>query len=286
MAYDIPLITPRDGHGKQNTYPSAVGAPGPFVVNGDQIQLSATTSNSTGALEITYRLLTPGGEVVNGQMSMTFSGTGTQTAVRTALTTGWLIGFDVHRTSGTLLQGEVFASVHVVQNAGSSWQAMLCLASGSVTDIKSLGLGAFTDLYVPATEAAFEYVTASSPDPAPGDPATYTLPANYVYKIVEIYADFSASAAVANRYPLVKVHLPGGASVDSYTAQAIAANEYWSVYFVASTSTPYDIPTVTIGPWNGALEFPAGTIISVSAINMDAADQLLYLTIILLRQPV
>ena len=199
MAYSIPLITPRDGGGHEQNYPSLMSAPGPFVSNGDFLEINVTTSDSSGSLELTYRLLLPNGEVVNGAQPMVFSGTGIQTAVRIALSTGWLIGFDLHRLTGTLTDGEVIASVHVVQANGSGYTPMLCLASGEVTNIRSLGLGAFTYSTPAPTVVTVAPSVVALADPAPGAQWTATVPAATQWQVLSIYFEVAMSAAVPTR---------------------------------------------------------------------------------------
>lgn len=118
--------------------------PGPRVYAGDFLRLNATTTDATGVLNLNGRLLTLNHETVPLTLSMTFSGTGDQTAVITPLADGWIVGFTVYRVSGTLTDGEVQASVDVIQASGTGATPVMTLASGEITNIRRLGLWGYT----------------------------------------------------------------------------------------------------------------------------------------------
>lgn len=120
-------------------------AAGPYVEAGDSLRLRATTTDASGVLTVNYRMFSlANNAMVSGTFAMTFSGTGVQTAVSKPLTEGWLIGFIVFVSSGTITDGEVQASVDIIQGEGSAAFPVMNLGSGEISNIRSLGLNAYT----------------------------------------------------------------------------------------------------------------------------------------------
>jgi hypothetical protein len=178
---------------------SVIAAPGPKTENGDLLVLSLTTSDATGSVDIRGRVMTENGEINEFGRTMTFSGTGTQTEVVAPLAAGWIVGFDVSRASGTLTDGEVVASVHICRNAGSLLQKLMCLASGEVTSIRSLGLGAFLIRGPEATASSLPDIQTDLAAPAAGAEITYTVPAGEVWEIQSLSFRLVTSATAATR---------------------------------------------------------------------------------------
>jgi hypothetical protein len=197
-AVKIPAV-PGD---EQPGHISLVSAPGPQVMNGDFLILSLTTSDATGVVEFRGRHMRVDGEIVPFERTLTFSGTGTQSDVVATLSAGWIIGFSVNRVSGTLTDGEVQGSVYVGRNVGGLQQKVLCLASGGITNTKSLGLGGFGDPFLAGTQVtpAPEVGTViTGADPAVNTQWTITVPASTIYKVYLVRATLVTDATVANR---------------------------------------------------------------------------------------
>lgn len=144
MAEGVRISTPRDGGGNLWGVPIAPVAGGPLVQDGDLLILTVATTDATGILDISGRLLRLDGAQVEFNRHITFDGTGVQDETVMTLAAGWIIGFSVSKVSGTWAAGEVQAAVHVGRQQGAIAHRLLCLASGDIDDIKSLGLGAFT----------------------------------------------------------------------------------------------------------------------------------------------
>lgn len=144
MAEATKIITPRDGGGALWGVPTTTVASGPLCQAGDSLIMSVATTDATGVLAINGRQLLLNGEQVDFSRELTFTGTGTLADTVQTLGDGWIVGFDVSKISGTWAAGEVQAAVHVGRGQGVGLRKMMCLASGDIDDIKSLGLGAFT----------------------------------------------------------------------------------------------------------------------------------------------
>ena len=116
----------------------------PRVFRGDFIRLRATTTDTTGELTLAGRIHTHDDKTATFDTTLTFAGTGVQTAVTLPLADGYLTGFSVYVSSGTITDGEVQASVDVMQGSGNSATVVATLASGEVTNVRSLGLNGYT----------------------------------------------------------------------------------------------------------------------------------------------
>ena len=193
------LITPDSFGGDLKQFPGIITAAGPRVQNGDWLALTLTTSDATGTVRLTARLLRDDGEIVVTTELMTFSGTGTQTAIVARLSDGWLQGFDVSVASGTITDGEVVAAVHLGTGEGSVRSYQCCLASGEITNIRSLGLGAFL-IRGPETTTSQPTIEVNKPaNPAAGAQLTWTVPVGEVWEIQSLYVELVTDATASNR---------------------------------------------------------------------------------------
>jgi hypothetical protein len=201
MSSTVNFPTPQS-HNYQPSISTLASSPGPFVRGGDQIRLNATTTDSSGELTLAYRFLTKANEeIVTGRLTMTFSGTGVQTAITTPLAEGWIIGFAVYVSSGTITDGEVQASVDVIQGNGNSASVVMCLASGEVTNIRQLGLGAYNTIGGVVTITSPTVTTDTAASPAAGAEFTITVPASEVWDFYSLNARFVSSGSAGNREP-------------------------------------------------------------------------------------
>jgi hypothetical protein len=135
---------PRRLDGSYGAVSTLATAAGPVVQNGDLIQLLVTSTDASATIRFEGRLLTLDGEINPWLQDMIITGAGVQTPINVPLTNGWIIGFSVYVHTGTITVDEVEASVHVIRNTGNLVNRVMCLASGDLTNAKSLGLGAFT----------------------------------------------------------------------------------------------------------------------------------------------
>lgn len=267
------LLTPGDYERFTKVRPGAVVAPGPYLDNGEALRLEATTTDSSGTLRLFGRLLTMDGELVESFQDMVFSGTGAQTAVDMRMGRGWLVGFSVRAVSGTITDGEVVASVHLVRNTGSLAQHLACLASGEVTNTRALGLGAFVARGAGSgSETAPTIVTATNA-PAAGADFSFTVTAGQTWQLQSLRAVLTTSAAVASRQPYLTVddganallYIPNTTAVTaSLTRDFNYAN--FGATWTSADSSEYQIP---LPP----LVLTAGYRIRAITVNLQAGDQ-------------
>lgn len=206
-------------------WPSTKAGPGLRIQNNEYLFVRLSTTDATGSVSIRGRTQNLDYSTTEFNETFTFSGTGTQTLPAIPLTDGWLVGFDVSRASGTLTDGEVVASVHVGRNPASP-QLLLCLASGEISDIRSLGMGAFTILYVatPEVEPVDQIVTVTAP--AAGAEWEQIITTGETWEIYSVSGTLTMGAAAANRNISIQMDDGGtGRIVRSRNSTAITANQ-------------------------------------------------------------
>lgn len=272
MATFPEIITPRDYGGQAQSFPGVTTAPGPLMDDGDKLIVRCTTSNATGSIEINGRLLRFDGETVFFREALTFSGTGTQAVMVAGMAGGWLIGFDLHRLTGTLTDGQVVASVHLSRNEGSLQTQGICLASGEVTDIRSLGLGAFTivgssTLTIPAPTLG----TATSA-PAAGAEFSMTVTAAQVWQIISINALLTTDGTAASR--VVELIIDDGTNILQrvrWISTQVASLAYTYGWNDCGSTVNGQSSLVNLMPIGSPL-VGAGYRIRSSTTNLQAAD--------------
>ena len=268
------FISPLEYGGDYRQFPGVVQAAGPRVQNGDWLTLTLTTSDATGSVQINGRILTDVGEIVPFTALMTFSGTGTQTAVVARLGGGWLQGFDVHRVSGTLTDGEVIAAVHLGTGELAAARYECCLASGEVTDIRSLGLGAFLAQGTGSGATTQPTIVTATAAPAAGSNFTFTVTAAQVWEIFGVRALLTTSATVATR--TYSVMIDDGTNVilrhEAALSQAASLAYGYSSNAVGALWTPItnNVYLVPIPP----LMLAAGSRVRSNVTNIQAGDVL------------
>lgn len=119
-------------------------AEGPLVENGDVLTVFITSVPAAGVLRFTGRMLCMDGSMSDWEESYTLAGAGSATAFNVALTSGWIIGFSLYVYSGTFGATDLEAAVVVTRNTGSLQKRLMTLASGDLTNTKTLGMYAYT----------------------------------------------------------------------------------------------------------------------------------------------
>jgi hypothetical protein len=123
--------------------PQIISASGPLVRNGDYLQLDASSTDASATIEIRGRLLRPDGQTSDFAGLMTITGTGQQSPIRIPLASGWILGFSVYVSAGTITDLEIQARVTLVLAVGPNFVPIMTLASGDITNTRSLGLNAY-----------------------------------------------------------------------------------------------------------------------------------------------
>lgn len=275
MANRVPLKTSHYVGDEEDTYSMVQSAPGPYVMNGDFLSLNATSTDASATLQFNGRLMRVDGEVVPINATMRITGTGNQTPVMVPLTDGWIIGFIVFVSAGTITDGEIVASVEVVQGSGTGATRVIALASGEITNTRSLGLGAFLAISSIAATATPSPAVVTVANPAAGAQWTATVPAATVWTVLAIYAECTFSVAVPTR----NVSLTVAMSARTVT-RAIGLNGWNSTgpgFFVWAPGINKDIQILAAGAvsYEGlpALQLIAGSTITSVVENFDVADQ-------------
>lgn len=273
MTHSVPLIRPPVPGGDLRNYSELRTAPGPYVMNGDFLRLNASSTDASATLQLNGRLLTVQGEIVPFNTTMSITGTGNQTAVPVPLVDGWIIGFDAFVSAGTITDGEVVASVDVVQGSGTGLTRVMNLASGEITNTRSLGLGAYL-INGPATTAVAPTLGVSSVDGLnPGDQATWIVTAGQYWQIQGFTGQLVTSGTVATRR--VSISINDGSNLVAFSSAEITQLLSLTRLYYANINTN---PAATIN--NTSIVFVLPNIlcgpsyqISTQVQNMQAGDQ-------------
>lgn len=275
MADHIRLSTPHYEHGSEDTYSLVQSAPGPFVKNGDFLRLDASSLNASCTLQLNARLLTEDGEIIPFGVTMPITGTGDQTAVIAPLVNGWLVGFIVFVSAGTVSAGQVFASVEIQQGSGTPATRLIGLGSGEVTNQRVLGAGNSAISGPTALALNPTPMVATVANPAAGAHWTATVPAATSWQMLAIHAHLVLSATAGNRSIQLNV-VSGGATLavisgDEGLAPSTTLDYTWS------PTTQNLFKTTTAGKTSqqafAPSQIPAGTTITSAGVNFAANDQ-------------
>lgn len=247
----IGLDNYQQGEGPTWSRSGLQSAPGPMVLAGDFLRLSATTLDATGALTLNGRLVDTTGVIRPFNLTMTFSGAGTQTAKTTPLMDGWIMGFTCYVSSGTITDGEVQATIEVVQGSGTGATSVMCLASGEVTNVRKLGLGAWPHGQTSSSPMGLPVATtiASLTPPAANNDFSIDVPAGKIWHITSVMATYHTDNTVANRE--LTLILQNGISTGAYLPSGVNQtasltwNYTWAVgcsRVAAAAATSYILP--------------------------------------------
>ena len=246
----------------------------PYVYRGDFLRLNATSTDASATLTMNGRVLTDDGEVLPFSASMVITGTGNQTAVTIPMPTGWIMGLIVFVSAGTITDGEVVASVDVVQASGSGLTRIMGLASGEVTNTRILGLGAFECCGGTGTTSQPTIVSLTVANPAAGANFSQDVTAGQVWEVFAIRALLTTSAAVATRS--FSIVFDDGANLnfrhEAAVSQAASLAYAYNCNPVGALWTPIALNTYLVPIPQVML--PAGARIRSIVNNIQAADQL------------
>jgi hypothetical protein len=119
------------------------------------------------------------------------------------------------------------------------------------------------------------YDTVTPDNPAAGAEATYTVDARFFERIVAVTFRFVASAAVANRMPRVRYEAPDGRLLGAGTAGGNHTAGLTVDYALAPAMLAAG--AIANGLLTGPLpdlELVPGSVVRITANNLDAADQI------------
>lgn len=144
MADSINVRVPRGLDGKMRAIPGLKLAEGPLVDAGDALYVAWTTTDATCTITFQGRWLSVEGDTNEWSETATATGAGAGPSIRVPVGAGWVIGFSIYVSAGTITAGEVEAACYVVRNTGALQQRIMCLCSGDLTNAKSLGMYGYT----------------------------------------------------------------------------------------------------------------------------------------------
>lgn len=281
------ISTPRDFGGQVHAGPSFGSAVGPYLDRGDFLQILSATTNASASLEFMYRFMSLSGEIVSGRATVVFSGTGVQTPVIVPVGNGWLIGFDLHVLTGTVIEGQVQASVHIANATGAGGFNEVSLASGELSNTRSLGLGAYTSRSVVVSQTVGTFTVVNVANPAAGVDWTTTVPAGNTWQVQAITATLTTAVAAGSRGPSFGFDNGSVTLGRQGNNSLIAASTTGIVSMGIGMSVAVDIVSPTqltsAGLWNTTLG--AGFRVFSNTINIQAADQWSAINLYVLQTP-
>ncbi len=212
----------------------------PYVYRGDFLRLNATSTDASATLTLAGRILTDEGDVLPFAQSMVITGAGNQAPITIPLMTGWIMGFIVYVSAGTITDGEVVASVEVVQASGAGLTRIMSLASGEISNTRTLGLGAYEIAGAGGSVASTNMVVATQANPAAGANLVVTVTAGQVWRLQSLRFTLTNSATVATRS--VAINFDDGVSsyyhICAATTQLASQAQTWNIGNVGHVYTP------------------------------------------------
>ena len=205
MANAPRILTPGYDTDEVTPVHALIDSRGPYMEFGEFLQLEATSTDASATLRFNGKFLSTDGEIRSFNEDMVITGTGAQTAVTSRIGPCWLMGFAVRVVAGTITDGEIVASVHVVRAGASVPTHVMTLASGEVTNTRALGMGAFTVRGPDTVSTAAPVIPTASSSPAAGVNPTFTVTAGQVWEIQSLSFLFTTAVAVAVRRLVLEI---------------------------------------------------------------------------------
>lgn len=273
-------------HEHVDSYSQLVSAPGPYLEFGEFLYLEASSTDASATLRFSGKFLSLDAEIRSFTEEMTITGTGNQTAVTSRIGPCWLMGFSVRVVAGTITDGEIVASVHVARAGASTPVHVMTLASGDVTNTRSLGLGGYTVLPSTITDDEWEYEMEQVTNPAAGAAAVWSAPAGYASQVVNVECRFTTSVAVANRLPGLTLIWGAGGFIYNQSATVVTAGLSPFLVWSVGIKSPFTTTPGTYTPLASDVTLRSGDTASVGAINLQGADQVSDIYVSYRRRPV
>jgi hypothetical protein len=237
----------------------------------DYIGFTIYTNASPITVQLTYRYLTPEGEVKQG--TSIFNTVGTINTFNFTIGEGWLISFGLVRTSGGNSSVISFAQALVIRDQftgagqniyGVIWQGFFNAVTGNgwpLTPGKEIGDG----------PGVIRSIVGSVP--AAGADISETVPVFHRWILLNIQAALTTGAAVANRSPLWLIDDGSNQIFRSVSFQAQVASTV--IRYQAFNNLQTAAAINGSFPLNMPIPQPVrgGYHIQTSTVNIQAADQ-------------
>lgn len=242
-----------------------------YLQDNDFLAFTFFTNSAPAQVQLTYRYLTPQGEIKQGTQQ--FALLGAINSFNFTLGECWLISFGLQRVSPNFQAVITFAQALIIrdQNTGAGqniygiiWQGFVQTSSGNGwpgTPAKEL------------LDGPGNIRTVVGTVPAAGADISETVPNNRRWLLLSLSASLTTSAAVANRNPFAL--FDDGANIFfrgvSFLSQAASLNVGYTFFSQISSAA------IVAGsvPLNAPLPLPirGGFRIKTSTLNLQAADQ-------------
>lgn len=183
---------------------------------------------------------------------------------------GWLLGVQVVASAGTPKRGQCFARVEVILGNTSTAQSLVTVLQGYVMDTSGL---AYPGSPLEASTSGRGFVYGfNGTDPAAGSEISEQVPTNARWRLISMAYVLVASAAVANRIPILSIN--GGSGPVYQVASGVAVTASQTAQYRAAAGVPF----LTIDTLRYTLPLPVDLLLSQDCIigtittAIDAGD--------------
>lgn len=189
-----------------------------YVTQSDVLLLKVSSPGVSSTVNVSLRMQTPAGDIVPAFYSFTFSTAGATPAQQVIEAfEGFLLSATIETPGAPY--GQVYVQLGIARGRGSGDQtAGQLLVSGYPGASFAIGFPQ-TPAGGPLTGAG-QTAASTVANPAAGADWTYTVPAGLQQTLISVRAVLTTSAAVANRFPVLRITSPTGQILADVSALA------------------------------------------------------------------
>lgn len=251
--------------------------PAVYVTQDDIILAKVWSPGATSAVNISVRMQMPDGRIVASFYTYSFSTVGATPAQQVVdQNEGFILSATVE-TPG-VPYGQCFVQLQIVRGRGTGDQcAGQLLTSGYPGSGAAIGFPQ-TPAIVPSAGAGVTAATTVA-NPAAGADWTYPVPAGVQQTLISVRAVLTTSAAVANRFPVLRITSPTGqilADVSALAAQTASTTVTYVWMAGAPANNVNNVQQMTLP--NG-LRLLGGSTMQTITSGIAAGDQWSAITI-------
>lgn len=242
-----------------------------YVTQSDLLLLKVWSPGASSTVNVSIRMQTPAGDVVPAFYSFVFSTAGATPAQQ------FIEAFEGYLLSATLETpgapyGQCYVQLGIARGRGTGDQtAGQLLTAGYPGSSFAIGYPQ-TPAGGPLTGAG-QTAASTVSNPAAGVDWTYTIPVGLQQTLISVRAVLTTSAAVANRFPVLRITSPTGQILADVSALA-AVTAGSTVIFVWMAGAPANnVNNVQQMSLPSGLRLMGGSSIQVLTSGLQAGDQ-------------
>jgi len=269
-----PLATPGNPYGPlvsfqtQNIFPPGAVYVGPD----DSITINFFCPLVAVTLHVSYRLLSPQGEIVSNKDDMVINPTGSGFSFFVIPPSeGFLLSISVGADS--VSRGQCFVQAFLQRGVSVANPTLAALLfQGYASNNNRVGFPQSVPEGTLSGRGFSHVVTLTNP--LAGQPFTTTVPAGVSWRVKSFFYQLLASAAVVTRTAVFNFTFSGASSnMIVEIPAALTAGLTWVICFIENIQ-PIFSSNHAVGPLPNDLLFPSGAILLFTVHSIDVADQL------------